>query len=54
MKEGIRAGLGSCSLVRYLWPMLLTRAEMTFDFHGARLDCGADQALLAWMMNQFL
>lgn len=34
--------------------MLLTRAEMTFDFHGARLDCGADQALLAWVMNQFL
>lgn len=34
--------------------MLLSRAEMTFDFGGARLDCGRDQALLGWMMNQFL
>ena len=34
--------------------MLLTRAEMTFDFHGARLDPQADKELLGWMMNQFL
>lgn len=34
--------------------MLLSRAEMTFDFGGARLDCGRDQALLGWVMNQFL
>ena len=34
--------------------MLLSRAEMTFDFGGARLDPVRDQALLGWMMNQFL
>src|SRR3954471_1366353 len=34
--------------------MLLTREEMTFDFHGARLDPARDRALLGWMMNQFL
>ena len=34
--------------------MLLSREEMTFDFGGARLLAGRDQALLGWMMNQFL
>ena len=34
--------------------MLLSRAEMTFDFGGARLDPVADQALLGWLLNQFL
>ena len=34
--------------------MLLRREEMTFDFGGARLLAGRDQALLGWMMNQFL
>jgi len=34
--------------------MLLTREEMTFDFHGARLLSDRDRALLAWVTNQFL
>jgi hypothetical protein len=34
--------------------MLLTRAEMTFDFGSARLDPQADKAWLGWVMNQFL
>jgi hypothetical protein len=34
--------------------VLLSRQEMTFDFHGARLDPVRDRDLLAWMMNQFL
>ena len=34
--------------------MLLSREEMTFDFHGAKLDPVADRDVLAWMMNQFL
>ena len=34
--------------------MLLTRAEMSFDFGGARLSPERDAELLAWMMNQFL
>lgn len=34
--------------------MLLTREEMTFDFHGAKLDPVRDRELLEWMFNQFL
>ena len=34
--------------------MLLTRAEMTFDFGGAQLDPVRDKELLEWMFNQFL
>ncbi len=34
--------------------MLLSRAEMTFDFGGARLDPARDREFLAWVMNQFL
>lgn len=34
--------------------MLLTRAEMTLDFHGEKLDPLRDRELLAWMLNQFL
>lgn len=34
--------------------MLLTRAEMTFDFAGAKLDPAKDRELLGWMFNQFL
>jgi hypothetical protein len=34
--------------------MLLTRAEMTFDFGGARLDPVADRSALGWLLNQFL
>ena len=34
--------------------MLLSREEMTFDFAGARLEAVRDQAMLGWMMNQFL
>lgn len=34
--------------------MLLTREEMTFDFHGAKLDPARDRELLEWMFNQFL
>jgi hypothetical protein len=34
--------------------MLLSRAEMSFDFGGARLDPTRDRALLGWIFNQFL
>ena len=34
--------------------MLLTRAEMSFDFQGERLDPTRDRAVLEWMLNQFL
>jgi bacterioferritin (cytochrome b1) len=34
--------------------MLLSRAEMTFDFAGARLDPVRDKDLVEWIMNQFL
>ena len=34
--------------------MLLTRAEMTFDFGGARLHPVGDRPLLAFLLNQFL
>ena len=34
--------------------MLLSREEMTFDFHGARLDPARDRELLGWIMDQFL
>ena len=34
--------------------MLLSRAEMTFDWSGARLDAVRDRAILGWVMNQFL
>jgi hypothetical protein len=34
--------------------MLLTRAEMTLDFHGAKLRPEQDRELLQWMCNQFL
>jgi hypothetical protein len=34
--------------------MLLSRAEMSFDFGGARLDPAADRPFLGWVMNQFL
>ncbi|HEX4449707.1 MAG TPA: ferritin-like domain-containing protein [Kofleriaceae bacterium] len=34
--------------------MLLTRAEMTFDFGGDTLQAARDHALLEWMLNQFL
>ncbi len=34
--------------------MLLTRAEMSFDFGGAKLDPVRDRELLEWMFNQFL
>jgi len=34
--------------------MLLTRAEMTFDFGGARFDPQADRGVLGWLFNQFL
>ena len=34
--------------------MLLSREEMTFDFHGARLLPDRDRKLLAWVTNQFL
>jgi hypothetical protein len=34
--------------------MLLSRAEMTFDFHGARFDPVADRDLLAFVFDQFL
>jgi hypothetical protein len=34
--------------------MLLSREEMTFDFHGARLQPERDRKLLAWVTNQFL
>jgi bacterioferritin (cytochrome b1) len=34
--------------------MLLSRAEMSFDFEGARLDPVRDKELVEWIMNQFL
>ncbi len=34
--------------------MLLTRAEMTFDFGGARLELPRDRELLRFTMSQFL
>src|SRR5207253_642047 len=34
--------------------MLLSRAEMTFDWSGARLDTVRDRAVLGWVMSQFL
>jgi hypothetical protein len=34
--------------------MLLSRAEMSFDFGGARLDPVRDRAVLGWLTNQFL
>ncbi len=34
--------------------MLLSRAEMTFDFQGARFDPARDADFLAWAFNQFL
>jgi hypothetical protein len=34
--------------------MLLTRAEMTFDFGGARLRPATDRALIGFLLNQFL
>jgi bacterioferritin (cytochrome b1) len=34
--------------------MLLTRAEMRFDFRGAKFDPHADREILAWMLSQFL
>jgi hypothetical protein len=34
--------------------MLLTRQEMTFDFHGARFDPQADRDILAFIFDQFL
>jgi bacterioferritin (cytochrome b1) len=34
--------------------MLLSRADMSFDFEGARLDPVRDKDLVEWIMNQFL
>src|SRR5687767_5460616 len=34
--------------------MLLTRAEMSYDFQGARLDPVADKKFLGWAFNQCL
>jgi hypothetical protein len=34
--------------------MLLSRAEMTFDFGGARLVAARDRKVLGWIVNQFL
>jgi hypothetical protein len=34
--------------------MLLTRAEMRFDFGGAKFDPQADRKVLTWMLSQFL
>jgi bacterioferritin (cytochrome b1) len=34
--------------------MLLTRAEMTFDFAGGKLEPDRDRVVLGWMLNQFL
>jgi hypothetical protein len=34
--------------------MLLTRAEMSFDFGGAHFDPVADRPILRWMLSQFL
>jgi len=42
------------SEVRYSNDVLLSRAEMTFDWGGAKLDPVRDREVLGWMMNQFL
>jgi hypothetical protein len=34
--------------------MLLTRAEMRFDFGGAKFDPHTDRDILRWMLSQFL
>src|SRR3954465_7868269 len=34
--------------------MLLTREEMEFDFHGAKLDPIKDKDILVWSVQQFL
>jgi bacterioferritin (cytochrome b1) len=34
--------------------MLLTRAEMRFDFAGAKFDPEVDREVLRWMLSQFL
>jgi hypothetical protein len=34
--------------------MLLTREEMVFDFHGAKLDPVADKDVIVWAVQQFL
>lgn len=34
--------------------MLLSREEMSYDFHGARFDVERDRDLLAWIFSQFL
>jgi hypothetical protein len=34
--------------------MLLTRAEQTYDFGGARFDIQRDREVLAWIFSQFL
>jgi len=35
-------------------PMLVPRAELRFDFHGARFRLPRDAALLGWVWDQFL
>jgi bacterioferritin (cytochrome b1) len=34
--------------------MLLSRAEMSYEFEGARLDPARDKELVEWVLNQFL
>jgi hypothetical protein len=34
--------------------MLLSREEMAFDFHGAKLDPSADKGVIVWAVQQFL
>lgn len=34
--------------------MLLTREEMEFDFHGAKLDPAQDKDIIVWAVQQFL
>src|ERR1700750_2073733 len=34
--------------------MLLSRAEMTFDFGGAKFDTARDREALRWIFSQFL
>ncbi len=34
--------------------MLLSRAEMTFDFHGEKFDPTRDREILRWIFSQFL
>jgi hypothetical protein len=34
--------------------MLLTREEMAFDFHGAKLDPVKDKEIIVWSVQQFL